>query len=94
VIYKSIEVYYDVSSISGGHPLDFRNEAMHLIENALESAGLGEWAGAESGMGEVNFGFEVSDFDKAEALIRKTVTGTKYDCFREISRFEMDEQDF
>lgn len=92
--YKSIEVYYDISAISGQDPLEFRNDAMHLIEAALEKAGLGEWAGAESGMGEVNFGFEVEDFARAEAVIRKTVSGTKYDCFREITRFEMDEAGF
>jgi len=88
--WKSIEIYYDEKSIPEGydHPLDFRNEAMEFIETALEQADAGEWSGAESGMGEVNFGFEVKDFDKAEAIVRKTVSGTPFDCIREITRFD------
>ncbi len=91
VSYKSIEIYYDIAAINGSDTLGFRNEAMHLVEKALEQAGLGEWAGAESGLGEVNFGFEVTDFDQAEALIRKTLAGTRYAVFREIARSQWDE---
>lgn len=91
--YKSIEIYYDIAAIQGGDALEFRNAAMHLVEEALEAAGLGEWAGAESGMGEVNFGFEVTDFDAAEALIRTTLAGGKYAGFRQITRSEWDEED-
>lgn len=88
--YKSIEVYYDIADIPSGydHYLDFRNEAMELIENALDAAGAGEWSGAESGMGEVNFGFEVEDVERAEKIVRATVKGTPFDCIREITRYE------
>ena len=88
--YKSIEIYYDISSIPEkyGHPLDFRNAAMELIEGALEEADAGEWSGAEIGMGEVNFGFEVEDFDLAEAIVRKTVKGTDFENIREITRYD------
>jgi len=86
--YKSIEIYYDIDKIPSAfeHPLDFRNEAMELVENALMEADAGEWEGAEIGMGEVNFGFEVKDFDKAESIIRATVKGTPFEGIREISR--------
>lgn len=88
--YKSIEVYYDIDDIPPGYPdaLDFRNEAMDLIEAALMAAEAGEWAGAEVGMGEVNFGFEVTDFVHAEKLVRATVKGTPFEGIREITRFE------
>lgn len=83
-----IEIYYDIASIPAGfpHPLDFRNAAMELIERALTDAGAGEWDGAEIGMGEVNFGFEVEGFDRAEAIVRAAVKGTPFDCIREIDR--------
>lgn len=98
--FKSIEVYYDVAAIPGIKPWDkrsalaFRNAAMDHIEAALDAEGVGEWAGAESGIGfatgapDVNFGFEVSDFDRAERIVRAAVTGTPYDCIREITRFD------
>ena len=98
--YKSIEVYYSVASIPGvdiddpAQVLDFRNAAMEVIETALEKEGAGEWVGAEIGMGlesgelEVNFGFEVQDFEKAEAIVRKAVEGTEFAGIREITRFE------
>ncbi len=91
--WKSIEIYYDIGAIPDGyaHPLDFRNEAMELIGAALEGAGAGEWSGADCGMGEVNFGFTVSDFGNAEDIVRKTVAGTAYDCIREITRFDSSE---
>ena len=94
--YKSIEIYYNISDIPAGydHYLDFRNAAMEHIERALEQTGAGEWAGAESGMGEVNFGFEVSDFDVAEKIVRGAVAGTKYDCIREITRYDSSEHDY
>ena len=97
-MYRSIEIRYKISRIPGAfsgrgddieHALGFRNDAMRLVEKALEAKGLGEWAGAEIGMGEVNFGFEVKDFDAAEAAVRKTVAGTKYEDIRQIARFEM-----
>jgi hypothetical protein len=95
---KSIEIYYDVSAIRGpgGAPatvleaLDFRNAAMEHIEDTLADAGLGEWVGAEAGMGEVNFGFDVQDFDTAEAAVRACVAGTPYANIREIARNEFD----
>lgn len=94
--YKSIEIYYDIAAIpeikdrSGFSPeaLDFRNAAMDHIEKAVIEAGAGDWAGAEIGSGEVNFGFEVEDFEKAEAVVRAAVEGTKFDCIREITRYE------
>lgn len=91
--YKSIEVYYDIDSIPDGykHPLDFRNEAMTHIERALESADAGEWAGAEIGSGEINFGFEVEDFERAEKIVRAAVKGTPYEGIREITRFSYPE---
>jgi len=107
--FKSIEVYYDIDRIPGTptnlgwlgrHPkgpdhaaLDFRNDAIELIEDALLAARAGEWEGAEIGMGEVNFGFAVDDFDQAEAIVRKTVAGTKFEHFREIVRNEFDMAD-
>ncbi|MDJ1009286.1 MAG: hypothetical protein QNJ13_15835 [Paracoccaceae bacterium] len=91
--YKSIEVYYNIDAIPAGysHPLDFRNEAMSLVERALEDAGAGEWAGAEIGMGEVNFGFEVEDFERAEKIVRAAVKGTPFEGIREITRFSYPE---
>ncbi|MDA8585576.1 hypothetical protein N9L47_04805 [Rhodobacteraceae bacterium] len=93
--YRSIEVYYSVPNIPDGqNALDFRNEAMELIEAALGKADAGEWAGAESGANfetgepEVNFGFEVEDFDRAEKIVRDTVRGTPFDCIREITRYD------
>ncbi|MDU8925985.1 hypothetical protein RXV86_01170 [Alisedimentitalea sp. MJ-SS2] len=96
MIMKSIEVYYDIATIPGiaqsdlHGALDFRNSAMELVETALEEAGAGEWEGAEIGMGEVNFGFSVEDFDRAEGIVRKAVTGTPYANIREITRSEFD----
>lgn len=94
--YRSIEVYYDIADIPEGHGhfLDFRNAAMDLIETALADAGAGEWVGAESGANletgelEVNFGFEVTDFDRAEKIVRAAVKGTPYEGIREITRYE------
>ncbi len=94
--WKSIEIYYDVADIPDGyaHPLDFRNEAMELIETALANADAGEWQGAESGANletgepEVNFGFDVEDFERAEKIVRASVKGTPFDCIREIARFD------
>lgn len=87
---KSIEIYYDIADIPAGydHYLDFRNDAMDLIETALAEANAGEWSGAESGMGEVNFGFEVEDFDCAERIVRATVKGTPFEGIREITRYD------
>ena len=103
MVFKSIEIYYDIDAIPGlsttttpaGMPrwdeaeraLAFRNDAIDLIEEALVAA---EWEGAEIGHGEVNFGFAVEDFDAAEAVVRKAVAGTPYSGFREIVRNEVD----
>jgi hypothetical protein len=38
-------------------------------------------------MGEVNFGFEVEDFERSERIVRAAVKGTPYECIREITRF-------
>ncbi len=91
--YKSIEVYYDIATIpdSFKDPLEFRNAAMVVVERALEQAGAGEWSGAEIGMGEVNFGFEVEDFDVAESIVRSAVKGTPFEAIREITRFSYPE---
>ena len=99
--YKTLEIYYDVDRIPGisdrsdwsGEALAFRNRAMEHVEAALERAGAGEWVGAEIGAGEVNFGFEVEDFDQAEAVIRAAVAGTEFEGFREIERHEMTEEE-
>lgn len=103
---KSVEVYYTVASIPGiasgdmGAALDFRNAAMHLVETALVRAKAGEWEGAEIGANlwtgelEVNFGFSVEDFAKAEAVIQKAVEGTDFANIREIVRNEIDPADF
>lgn len=95
---KTLEIYYDIKDIPGddstSQVLNFRNDAMHLIENALVDAGLGEWEGAEIGSGEVNFGFSVDDFDAAETAVRKAVAGTVYEGIREICRDEFDPEDF
>lgn len=93
--YRSIEIYYDIASIPEKfkHPLDFRNVAMELIEAALLDQNAGEWGGAEIGMGEVNFGFEVEDFEKAESIVRAAVTGTDFEGIREITRFEMTDEE-
>ncbi len=107
--FKSIEIYYDIDRIPGvggdvprrGLPgqdtadaaLAFRNDAIELIEDALLAAKAGEWEGAEIGMGEVNFGFAVDDFDVAEAIVREAVAGTQFAGFREIVRNEFDMAD-
>lgn len=94
--YRSIEIYYDIARIpgcDGTNPMDpnalpFRNAAKELIEAELEGRGLGTWEGAEIGMGEIAFGFEVTDCDAAEAAVRKAVSGTPFENIREIARFE------
>lgn len=98
--YKSIEIHYRLSAIPGQAARDmkaalkFRNAAMGRIEAALAAAGAGRWAGAEIGTGrrtgepEVNFGFEVFDLDRAEAIARAAVAGTPYDCIGKITRFD------
>ncbi|MEL7460893.1 MAG: hypothetical protein AAFX45_08235 [Pseudomonadota bacterium] len=86
--YKSIEIYYDVDDIPGDQdPIEFREAACAVIEGALMDADAGEWAGSESGAGEVNFGFEVSDFERAEKIVRAAVQGTPYAAIREITRY-------
>jgi len=99
---KSIEIYYTIADIPditdrnafSGQALSFRNEAMDHIEQALLEADAGEWQGAEIGADEVNFGFDVSDFDQAEQIVRAAVAGTRFENFREIVRNEMDMADF
>lgn len=96
---KTLEIYYDISSISNesgdlAHALDFRNKAMEHIENALMEAGAGEWVGAEIGSGEVNFGFDVEDFDHAEQVVLSAVAGTPYEGIREMEHREFDEEEF
>ena len=104
--FKSIEIYYDIDGIealSGRVPepgvaywdtadraLDFRADAIELIEEALIDAEAGEWEGAGISRTEVSFGFAVDDFDTAEAIVRKAVTGTRFAHFREIVRNEFD----
>ncbi|MBM7067522.1 hypothetical protein [Actibacterium sp. 188UL27-1] len=96
---KSIEIYYKIAEIpdftdrSAWSPgaLDFRNSAMAHIEHALKAANLGEWAGAEIGSGEVNFGFTVNDFDHAEKAVYQAVADTP---FAKIERIELTEEDF
>ncbi|MEL7025761.1 MAG: hypothetical protein AAGO57_00835 [Pseudomonadota bacterium] len=87
--FKSIEVYYNIDAIPDdyAHPLDFRNAAMDVVESALRDAGEGEWSGAEMGAGEVNFGFDVEDFERAEKIVRAAVQGTPFEGIREITRF-------
>lgn len=90
---KSIEIYYDVDAIPLEFPdaLEFRNAACELVEAALADAGAGEWSGADSGLGEVNFGFEVEDFDRAERIVRAAVAGTPFEGIRDITRFSWPE---
>lgn len=105
-MFRSIEIYYDIDMIpdlSGVVPrpglprwdearraLDFRGDAIELIEEALIAAGLGEWEDAGIGRGEVRLGFAVDDFDAAEAIVRAAVEGTRFEGIREISRLETD----
>ena len=95
--FKLIDVYYEIDGIhqtDDGSPacaLKFRNEAVALTEGAIEAAGLGELDGAEIGSREINFGFEVTDFDKAEQLIRDTLVDTKFSNYRAIIRSEWDD---
>lgn len=99
---KTLEIYYFFKDIPGVDPtasfsaeaLEFRNAAMELIEGALEEEGLGEWVGAESGLGEVNFGFDVEDFDASEAVVRRVVQGTPYERIGRIDRNEFDAEAF
>ena len=98
--FKGIEIYYDIAEIPDRKPrlfgsgaLDFRNEAMDHIEMALDRAGAGEWVGAEIGAGEVNFGFEVQDFDEAERVVLEAVKGTKFENIREIERRTIEDGD-
>ena len=100
--HKSIEIYYDIAAIPGisnrdemsPEALAFRNAAMEHVERAVEAAGAGSWAGAEIGAGEVNFGFNVNDFDEAESTVREAVKGTRFESIREIVRNEFLEEDF
>ena len=96
MIYKSIEIYYDIAAIpgcDGSNPMDpkavpFRDAARTVITEALAKAKIGTPEGAEIGMGEVNFGFEVRNCELAEATVRKAVQGTPYEGIREIVHFE------
>jgi len=91
---KTIEIYYDVMDIPdisdrsewSREALEFRNDAMEHIEVAIQHANAGEWAGAEIGANEVNFGFSVEDFDYAEMVVRESVAGTVFEGIREIAR--------
>lgn len=99
---KSIEIHYDIDTIPGicaggaepgmsrrdtaDRALEFRDDAIELIEDALIAAGAGEWEAARIGRGEVNCGFAVDDFDAAEAIVRKAVVGTPFAAIREIVR--------
>lgn len=104
--FKSIEIYYDIDGIpevseavappglprwdEADRALAFRSDAIELIEDALVDAQAGEWEGAGISRNEVNFGFAVDDFDTAEEIVRKAVTGTRFENFREIVRNESD----
>ena len=104
--FKSIEIYYDIDAIPEisthlarpGLPrwdetdraLTFRGDAIELIEDALMDAHAGEWEGAGISGSELNFGFAVDDFDAAEEIVRRAVTGTRFENFREIVRNEFD----
>ncbi len=90
---QTLAISYDVAALPGVDPHDrsaalgFRIEAMEVMENALTTAGAGEWQGV--GMGhdprtgalEIGFGFTVRDGRAAEALLRATVDGTRYAGF-------------
>lgn len=104
--FKSIEIYYDIDGIEARtgrdaqpgvvrwdvaeRALEFRADAIELIEEALIDAHAGEWEGAGIGRNEVSFGFAVDDFDTAEAIVRKAVSGTRFENFRQIVRNEFD----
>lgn len=104
MVFRSIEIYYDIDTIPGlcaavakpGAPrwddtdraLAFRSDAIEVIEDALVDAEAGEWEGAGIDRNAVNFGFAVDDFDAAEAIVRKAVAGTRFENFREIVRNE------
>lgn len=106
MVFRSIEIYYDIDTIpevSAGvatsdlprwdeadRALEFRADAIELIEDALVGAHAGEWEGAGISRREVSFGFAVDDFDAAEAIVRNAVTGTRFEHFREIVRNEFD----
>ncbi|MEP5757708.1 MAG: hypothetical protein ABJ327_00025, partial [Litoreibacter sp.] len=87
MIKRSIEIYYDISEIPGiggqskssAKALSFLNAAKKHVENALTAANLGKWSGADIGSGEVNFGFNVEDFDLAEAEVRRAVKDTRFE---------------
>lgn len=104
MVFRRIEIYYDIDQIPGlseegtgsGLPcqdgrdraLDFRGEAIELIENALVAAEMGEWEAAGIGRGAVHLGFAVDEFDAAEEVVRKAVAGTPFSGIREIVRSE------
>lgn len=98
MIERSIEVFYDIATIPGieaaedalGAALDFRNAALDVVEAALSAAGAGTWSGAEIGSGAISVGFDVEDFDAAEAVVRAAVAGTPFAAIREITRFSID----
>lgn len=86
--YKSIEIYYDVAEIPRSvTPLEFREAACAVIEQALIDAEAGQWEGSETGRGEVNFGFEVQDLERAVKIVRAAVKGTPFERIREITRY-------
>lgn len=98
--YKTLEIIYDIKSIPGirtagmsPEALDFRNEAMEVIEEALITVGVGEWTGADIGEEEVSIQFRVADYDLAETIVRQTVADTRFANIREILRAELDEDE-
>lgn len=99
---KCIEIYYDNMTVVGKggtwfsalRALRYRNAAIKVVERAMTAPRAGEWTGAEVGTDEVNFGFEVEDFERAESVVREAVRGTRFDKIREIRRSEFDEAAF
>jgi hypothetical protein len=91
-----IGIHYDMAVIPGmdgarsdlALALDFRTGAMDLIGCALEDRGLGEWAECDLGRGEVGMTFLVRDLAAAEATVRETVRGTRFEAIGRIARTE------
>jgi hypothetical protein len=97
MIHKSIEVVYNILDIPGipsagvtTESIDFRNEAMDLLESALKSTRAGNWLGAEITIDQISIRFRVQDFDAAERIVRQSVANTPYAIIHAIQRAELE----
>lgn len=102
MIFKSLEIFYDLDAVpdlsaviarpalprwdEAANALIFRAAAIEIIDAALIEAEIGEWNDAGLDHGTLRIGFSVDDYDIAEEVVRLAVAGTRFSEIREIVR--------